>query len=86
MARPTLCMLGQDELLDELVGGLGVERQRVAEGLQVRAFLQERLLQPHPSGVEVLLHHRQDMTSHLGSASSLAATVRDWDPGRLVVQ
>lgn len=60
-------MLGLDELLDELVGGLGVQGQGVAERLQVRALLQERLLQPHTPGVEVLLRHRAGVTSQMTS-------------------
>lgn len=54
----TLSALGQDKLPDELVCGLRVQRQGVAQRLQVWALLQESLLQADASGVEVLLREQ----------------------------
>lgn len=54
----TLGRLGLHEGLDEQVGGLGVERQGVAQGLQVGALLQEGLLEAHAARVEVLLREK----------------------------
>lgn len=54
-ARPTLRRLGLHEGFDEEICGLGVEGQGITQRLQVRALLQECLLQPHTTGMEVLL-------------------------------
>lgn len=54
-ACPTLRRLGLHEGFDEQICGLSVEGQGVAQRLQVRALLQERFLQAHATGVEVLL-------------------------------
>lgn len=54
-ACPTLRRLGLHEGFDEQICGLGVEGQGVAQRLQVGALLQERFLQPHAAGMEVLL-------------------------------
>lgn len=51
----TLCSLRLHERLNEQVGSLCVERQGVAQGLQIRALLQEGLLEAHTASVEVLL-------------------------------
>lgn len=51
----TLGGLRLHEGLNEQVGGLRVEGQGVAQGLQVRALLQEGLLEAHAARVEVLL-------------------------------
>lgn len=51
----TLCSLRLHEGLDEQVGSLRVEGQGVAQRLQVRALLQEGLLEAHTASVEVLL-------------------------------
>lgn len=57
-------MLRKDKLPDELVCGLRVQRQGVAQRLQVWALLQEGLLQAHTASVEVLLctHNRHQYT------------------------
>lgn len=47
------------EGLDERVGRLCVERQSVAQRRQLGALLQEGLLQPVASGVEVLLQNKE---------------------------
>lgn len=51
----TLGSLRLHEGLNEQVGGLRVEGQGIAQGLQVRALLQEGLLEAHTARVEVLL-------------------------------
>lgn len=38
---------------------MGVEGQGIAQRLQVRALLQERFLQPHTAGMEVLLEGKR---------------------------
>ena len=48
--------------LDQFVGGLRVEGQSVVQRQQVGALLQERLLQTHASGMEVLLWQRETVT------------------------
>ena len=50
-----MCVLGLDKGPDELVCGLCVEGQGVVQRLQVRALLQEGLLQTHSPRMEVLL-------------------------------
>ena len=59
----TLGVLWEDELPDELVCGLRVQRQGVAQRLQVWTLFQEGFLQAHATGVEVLLREqmRRDM-------------------------
>lgn len=51
----TLSILREHELPDEFVCGLCVQRQGVAQRLQVRTLFQECLLQANATGVEVLL-------------------------------
>lgn len=51
-------MLGEDELPDQLVCGLSVQGQGVAQRLQIGTLLQEGLLQTHAAGVEVLLREQ----------------------------
>lgn len=51
----TLGGLRLHEGLNEQVGGLRVEGQGIAQRLQVRALLQEGLLEAHAARVEVLL-------------------------------
>lgn len=51
----TLGRLRLHECLDEQVGGLRVEGQGVAQGLQVWALLQESFLEAHATCMEVLL-------------------------------
>lgn len=58
----TLSVLREDELPDELVGGLRVQRQGVAQRLEIWTLLQERLLQAHTAGMEVLLRNTHDVT------------------------
>lgn len=53
--HPTLRSLGLHKGFDEEVSSLGVEGQGIAQRLQVGALLQECLLQPHTTGMEVLL-------------------------------
>lgn len=48
-------MLSSDKHLDERVGGLGIEGQRVSQRGQFRTLLEEGLLQTISSSVEVLL-------------------------------
>lgn len=51
----TLGRLRLHECLDEQVGGLRVEGQGVAQGLQVWTLLQEGFLEAHATRMEVLL-------------------------------
>ena len=51
----TLGRLRLHECLDEQVGGLRVEGQGIAQGLQVWALLQESFLEAHATCMEVLL-------------------------------
>lgn len=64
--KRTLSALRQDKLPDEFVRGLRVQRQGVAQRLQVWALLQEGLLQANATGVEVLLrtHKRRPLSLH----------------------
>ncbi len=50
----TLIRLSGDERFDERVGRLSVERQSVAQRLELEWFLQERLFQTAATGVEIL--------------------------------
>lgn len=52
-------MLGGHKRLNECVSCLSVEGQSVAEGGQLRTLLQEGLLQPVASCMEVLLQRKQ---------------------------
>ena len=61
---PTLAGLRGDKRLDEGVGGLGVERQRVTQALQLRRLVQERLLEAVAAGVEVLLDGVEGHVQH----------------------
>lgn len=67
--RLTLGVLRGDKGLDESVGALGVERQGVAQGGQLRALLHKGLLQAVSSSVEVLLRRA-------GTAESIWLRVR----------
>lgn len=66
--HPTLRRLSLHKGFDEEVGGLGVEGQGVAQRLQVRALLQECLLQPHAASMEVLLEGGNSRRVLSGSA------------------
>lgn len=67
-------MLREDKLPDELVGGLRVQRQGVAQRLQIWTLFQEGLLQANPTRVEVLLHKgRTSLSAH--------RITMDLDPG-----
>lgn len=52
-------MLRGHKGFDERVGGLGVERQSVAERRKLGALLQESLLQAVPTRMKVLLRRKQ---------------------------
>lgn len=52
---PTLSVLCRHECLDEHVGCLRVKREGVTQRRQLGALLQERLLQPVATSMEVLL-------------------------------
>ncbi len=64
-------MLGGHKGLDERVCWLSVEGQSVTQRGQLRTFLQECLLQPVASCMEVLLHRKQisTETSHKNNQS-----------------
>ena len=60
----TLGVLRGDESLDERIGALGVERQGVTQRRQLRTLLDERLLQPVSSRVEILLRGKRPATQN----------------------
>ena len=53
-----------DKVLDEGVGGLGVEGEGVLQRLQLLRLVHVRHLQPVAPGVEVLLDHIQGVLQH----------------------
>lgn len=55
----TLGVLCGDKGLDESIGALGVEGEGVTQRGQFRTFLDERLLQPISSRVEILLKGKE---------------------------
>lgn len=55
----TLGVLGGNKRLDEGIGALGVQREGVTQRGQLGTFLDERLLQPISTCVEVLLGSKQ---------------------------
>lgn len=62
----TLSVLWEDELPDELVCSLRVQRQGITQRLQVWTLFQEGLLQADTAGVEVLLRKQiwHDVSAH----------------------
>lgn len=60
----TLALLRADEVLDERVGGLRVERERVLQRLKVLALVHVGDLEADAAGVEVLLHRLQGSLQH----------------------
>ena len=56
---PTLRRLRFDELLDERVSGLRVEGQRVVQGLEICAFLEESSLQSISLSMEIFLRQKR---------------------------
>lgn len=55
----TLGVLCGDKGLDESISALGVEGEGVTQRCQFRTFLDERLLQPISSCVEILLKGKE---------------------------
>ena len=62
--RGVLLGLGGHEVLDERVRGLGVERERMLEALQLLGLVDVGHLEPVAPGVEVLLDHLQAALEH----------------------